>query len=65
MRYVLVNLKTEAKECACAFCKTPLGKTYVRCLETRILYHSHFCLELHEVESVRCIETIYREREGT
>ena len=64
MRFILVNLQKEATQAECGFCKTPLGKSYVRCLETRITYHSHFCLELHEVESVRCIEDTFRFKEG-
>ncbi len=48
MRYILVNLRGKPDEPTyCTICTTAIGKTYVRDLDTRLLYHSHFCLELH------------------
>lgn len=48
MRYILVNRPERPKElCYCTFCTTAIGKTYVRDLDTKLVYHSHFCLEMH------------------
>ena len=57
MRFIVVTFsKPPPEPVYCGFCTTALGKAYVRDLTTRILYHSHFCLELHLAESQNCIE---------
>ncbi len=53
MRYLFVRCTSPPKEAtACGFCCTPLGLEYVRDLETRIVYHSFWCMEIHTHQSL-------------
>ena len=48
MRYLFVRCTTPSeKPVACGFCGKNLGKEYVRDLQTRVIYHSFWCMELH------------------
>ena len=60
-RYILVNERVPKDKVTCSYCKTPLGKSYVRDLSTRLVYHSPWCLDVHELETVRCIENHARQ----
>lgn len=61
MRYIIVNeRKPKGIPRFCTFCITPIGDSYVRDLQTRCIYHSHFCLEIHEEESKLYIEDAAR-----
>lgn len=61
MRFICVNLRgVSIEQSYCVFCHTSLGKSYVRDLTTRALYHSHYCLNLHEEQSVSDIQNAAR-----
>lgn len=49
LRFILVNCNKIADNemVDCTMCHTPIGKTYVRDISTRTVYHSHYCLDLH------------------
>ena len=65
MLYIVVNRPSKPEgESACTFCCTPIGKSYTRDLENRLVYHSHFCREMHITQSMVCIEDNFRFKEG-
>lgn len=65
MRYILVNQnKPPPEPYPCTFCTTNLGNSYVRDLDTRLVYHNPWCLETHIDQSLVCIEDAFRWKEG-
>lgn len=65
INYMVVNgVQEPAEQVACALCCTPLGRSYVRDLQTRLVYHNLWCLESHVLQSIVTIEDAYRSKEG-
>lgn len=57
MRFVAVNTSSAKGEMTwCAFCTKAIGKSYVRDLQTRCVYHNVWCLEAHVLDSLIAIE---------
>lgn len=61
-RFICVRLSRQAEPIEfCAFCRTAIGKEYVRDLDNRrSVYHSHFCMEMHIETSIVCLESAGR-----
>ena len=64
LRYLVVNTYGKARKDAevsyCAMCCTAIGKSYVRDLATRLVYHNAWCMSLHIAETEKCIENAAR-----
>ena len=64
MRFICVNAgkPREGQEPSyCTICCTAIGKSYVRDLQTRLIYHNHLCLDAHIAQSEHFIERYARE----
>ena len=55
MRYILVNGR-KPNDSHCAFCPAEIKESYVRDLETRVVYCTHYCLEAHIFATNRALE---------
>lgn len=63
MKYIVVtHSKPPPDPVYCGFCGEALGKIYTRDLQTRIVYHNVFCMEVHLNESQNCIEMAARKQ---
>lgn len=59
--FICVNVNAaKDDEWHCTLCTTPIGKSYVRDLSTRLVYHNLWCLDSHIKQSVLCIEDAAR-----
>lgn len=59
MRYIIVNRSRKPEEpYPCTYCTAAIGKTYLRDLDTRLVYHPEFCYEAHVARSILCIESM-------
>ena len=63
MRYICVNLLSQIVQkdgtfYPCTICCTAIGKSYVRDLATRLVYHNAWCMSLHIAETEKCIEHV-------
>lgn len=62
LRFICVRLSRQEEPIEyCAFCRTAIGKTYVRDLDTRVVYHSHFCMEMHIDTTTLSLENLGRQ----
>lgn len=66
MRFICVTLhgqlmmQDRTTPYPCAICTTPIGKSYVRDLATRLVYHNQFCLDNHVAQTTLAIEDAAR-----
>jgi len=56
MRFILVNDRRPRQDAYCALCCEKIGETYVREIQTRLLYCDHLCHAGHVKGAVLALE---------
>ena len=52
MNFILVNGRTPSSQSACAICSRPIRATYLRDIETRLLFCDHDCFASAQSEDL-------------